>query len=427
MSEHSMTRRDALKTGAGAAVLGVVAPAGLTGSETSACATSAGTVPGAFGAGGVAAQSPGVYEVLGLEPLINAAGTITNWGGSLMPPEVKAAWNDAANHFVDLRALQDRVGERIAERLGVEAALVTSGAAGAIMLGTAAAVTYKDHDLIRELPLPPDRGLEVIRQATHVDCYDNQVKASGVRLVDVETREDLERAINDRTVMMLSYNFLEEEGKIPREEWVEVARSHGVPTLIDAAADTPPRERLWEYVNMGYDMVIFSGGKAMRGPQDTGLLLGRRDLIETAKLNTAPRCWNIGRGMKVCKEDMVAMWATVERFMSLDMEAEDREWRRRIAVIADALRDIETCTFETVMPRIANEVPHLLIRWDEERLGVTPAQMKTALAEGDPSIVTARIHGTGEGGFVISVFMLAPGEEEIVAARLHEILEEASA
>ena len=133
------------------------------------------------------------------------------------------------------------------------------------MLGTAAAVTYKDQDLIRQLPLPPERGLEVIRQATHVDCYDNQVKASGVRLVDVETRADLESAINDRTVMMLSYNFLEEEGRIPREEWVEVARSHGIPTLIDAAADTPPRERLWEYVNMGYDMVIFSGGKAMRG------------------------------------------------------------------------------------------------------------------------------------------------------------------
>ncbi len=157
------------------------------------------------------------------------------------------------------------------------------------------------------------------------------------------------------------------------------------------------------------------------------MLLGRRDLIETAKLNTAPRCWNIGRGMKVSKEDIMAAWATVERFMSLDMAAEDREWRRRIDSIANALRDIPTTTFETVMPRIANEVPHLLIRWDEERLGVTPDQMKTALAEGDPSIVTARIHGTGEGGFVISVFMLKPGEEDVVAARLRQILEGATA
>ncbi len=427
MSRHPMTRRAALKTGAGAAVLGVVAPAGLTGGEGPADVTARLTASSAMGAGGSAAQSPSVYEALGLEPIINAAGTITNWGGSLMPPEVTPAWIEASKHFIDLRTLQDRVGERIAARLGVEAALVTSGAAGGIMLGTAAAVTYKDHDLIRELPLPPERGLEVIRQASHVDCYDNQVKASGVKLVDVETRADLERAINDRTVMMLSYNFLEEEGQISREEWVEVARGRGIPTLIDAAADTPPRERLWEYVNMGYDMVIFSGGKAMRGPQDTGLLLGRRDLIETAKLNTAPRCWNIGRGMKVSKEDMVAMWATVERFMSLDMEAEDREFRRRIAFIADALRDVPTTTFETVMPLIANEVPHLLIRWDEERLGVTPDQMKTALAEGDPSIVTARVHGTGEGGFVISVFMLASGEEEIVANKLRQILEGVSA
>jgi len=403
-----MTRRDALKTGAGTAVLGVVDPIGS-------------------GPIGSAVQAPGVYDVLGIKPVINAAGTITNWGGSLMPPEVTEAWQEASRHFVDLRTLQDHVGERIAERLGVEAALVTSGAAGGIMLGTAAAVTYKDHDLIRQLPLPPNRGLEVIRQASHMDCYDNQVKASGVRLVDVETREELERAINDCTVMMLSYNFLEEEGRIPREEWVEVARAHGIPTLIDAAADTPPRERLWDYVNMGYDMVIFSGGKAMRGPQDAGLLLGRRDLIETAKLNTSPRCWNIGRGMKVSKEDMVAMWATVERFMSLDMAAEEREWRRRIDSIADALRHIPSTTFETVMPLIANEVPHLLIRWDEERLGVTPDEMKAALAEGDPSIVTARIHGTGEGGFVISVFMLEPGEEVIVANRLRQILERVSA
>ena len=427
MSQHPMTRRAALKTGAGAAVLGVVAPDALSGGgDPGTVATGA---PGLAAPGGIgtAIQSPGVYEVLGIKPIINAAGTITNWGGSLMPPEVTAAWHEASRHFVDLRTLQDRVGERIAERLGVEAALVTSGAAGGIMLGTAAAVTYKDHDLIRQLPLPPDRGLEVIRQASHVDCYDNQVKASGVRLVDVETREELEQAINDRTVMMLSYNFLEEEGRIPREEWVEVARSHGIPTLIDAAADTPPRGRLWEYVNMGYDMVIFSGGKAMRGPQDTGLLLGRRDLIETAKLNTSPRCWNIGRGMKVSKEDMVAMWATVERFMNLDMAAEDREWRRRIDSIADALRHIPTTTFETVMPLIANEVPHLLIRWDEERLGVTPDQMKAALAEGAPPIMTARIHGTGEGGFVISVFMLEPGEEEVVANRLRQILEGVSA
>ena len=412
MTRHGITRRSALKTGAGAAVVGMMAPAELAGSQPSPAG---------------AAQAPSVYEALGIEPVINAAGTITNWGGSLMPPEVTAAWHEASQHFIDLRTLQDRVGERIAERLGVEAALVTSGAAGAIMIGTAAAVTYKDHDLIRQLPLPPEMGLEVIRQTAHQDCYDNQVKASGLTLVDVETREDLERAINERTVMMLAYNFLEHEGTIPREVWIEVARSHGIPTLLDAAADTPPRERLWEYVHMGYDMVVFSGGKGIRGPQDTGLLVGRRDLIETAKLNTAPRCWNIGRGMKVSKEDMVAMWAAVERFMSLDMEAEDRELRRRIAVIAEALGDVPTLEAETIVPPIANEVPHLLLRWDEGRVGITSAQMRSELAAGNPSIVTARVHGTGEEGFLISVFMLAAREEEIVAARVHGIFEEASA
>ncbi len=415
-----MTRRDALRTGANAAVVGMVAPAELAGSEGEASAV----LRAAQGAriAAAAAQSPTVYEALGVKPIINAAGTITNWGGSLMPPEVTAAWHEASRHFIDLRELQDRVGERIAERLGVEAALVTSGAAGAIMIGTAAAVTYRDHDLIPQLPLPPEMGLEVIRQTAHQDCYDNQVQASGVKLVDVETREDLEQAIHERTVMMLAYNFLEQEGKIPREEWIEVARRHDVPTLLDAAADTPPRERLWEYVHMGYDLVVFSGGKGIRGPQDTGLLLGRRDLIETAKLNTAPRCWNIGRGMKVSKEDMVAMWAAVERYLSLDMEAENRELKQRIAVIVDALDGIPTLAAETIVPPIANEVPHLLLRWAEERVGVTPEEVRTALAEGDPAIVTSRVHGTGEEGFLISVFMLEPGEETLVGARLREVL-----
>ncbi len=420
MTPKNITRRKVLKTGAGAAVVGMVAPTDLTGSDAGSDAVdpthrrTQGTTS--------RAQEPTLYEALGVKPIINAAGTITNWGGSLMPPEVTAAWQEASRHFIDLRELQDRVGEKIAERLGVEAALVTSGAAGAIMVGTAAAVTFRDHDLIPRLPLPPEMGLEVIRQTAHQDCYDNQVTASGVKLVDVETRGDLERAINERTVMMLAYNFLERESKISREDWIEAARRHNIPTLLDAAADTPPRERLWEYVHMGYDLVVFSGGKGIRGPQDTGLLLGRRDLIETAKLNTAPRCSNIGRGMKVSKEDMVAMWAAVERYLSLDMQAEDRELRRRVAVIADALDGIPTLETTTIVPPIANEVPHLLLQWDDERVGITPEGVKTALAEGDPAIVTSRAHGTGEEGFLISVFMLEPGEEAVVGARVREIL-----
>lgn len=409
MGDNKMNRRTLLATGTGGALGGMLAPAALTFAEEGAEAV------------------PNVYELLGIKPLINAAGTLTALGGSLMPPEVVAAWNAAAKHFVPLSTLQDRVGERIATLLGVESALVTTGAAGAMLVGTAAAVTWRDQSLIGQLPLATALGVEVIRQKAHRECYDHQVTACGVRLVDVETLEELDRAVNPRTAMMLAYNVREESGRIGHREWVAAARSHRIPTLLDAAADTPPRERLWEYNKLGFDLVAFSGGKALRGPQNAGLLLGRKDLIEVAKLNTSPHCGTIGRGLKVSKEDMVAMWAAVERFMKLDLAAEDREWKRRVEVIAAAVSRLPTLRAETIIPPIANHVPHLLLHWDEARVKITPEQVKAKLADGNPPIATDRVHGTGTTGFLLSVFMLQPGEEQIVADRVREVLEQALA
>ncbi len=402
MSENQMNRRTLLAAGTSGAIGGILAsgPQPASGAETDV----------------------NVYVQLGVRPIINAAGTITTLGGSLMPPEVIAAWNAAARQFVPLTELQDKVGERIAKLLSVEAALVTTGAAGAMLVGTAAALTYKDRSLISQLPLPESRGMEVIRQKAHRDCYDQQVTACGVKLVDVETLGDLERAVSPRTAMMLAYNFQEPHGQIRHAEWIAAAKKHGIPTLLDAAADTPPRERLWQYNQMGYDLVAFSGGKALRGPQDAGLLLGRKDLIEAARLNMSPRC-TLGRGLKVSKEDMVAMWAAVERFMRLDMAAEEREWNRRIEAIVAAIKDVPTLRTETIVPAIENHVPHLLVHWDEEKLGLTPKQMQARLAAGDPPIATARVHGTGETGFLLSVFMLQPGEEQIVGQRVRAVLQ----
>ncbi len=410
--ETDMTRRTILRVGAGGAI------GGLLGAGPLPADAAAGEQP--------AGAKQNVYEVLGVKRIINAAGTITALGGSLMPPEVVAAWTEASRHFVDLIELQDRVGERIAKLLGVEAALVTTGAAGGILVGTAAALTHRDRSLVARLPLPPEMGLEVIRQKSHRDCYDHQITACGVRLVDVETRDELERAIGPRTAMMMAYNYLEPQGKISRAEWIETARRHKVLTLLDAAADTPPLDALWKYNKLGYDLVVFSGGKGLRGPQNAGLLLGRKDLIEAAKLNTAPRCGNIGRGLKVSKEDMVAMWAAVERYVHLDHAAQLREWERRIGVIEEVLRDIPSVKTNRIVPPIANHVPHLLILWDERRLGITPAEMKKRLAEGDPPIATARVHGTGEEGFLISVFTLQEGEDRVVGERLRGILRQAA-
>ena len=404
--DSSVTRRVVLKTGAASAVGGSLATQGWAGAD---------------------AARPSVYEALGLKPIVNAAGTITTLGGSVMPQEVVDAWADAARTFVDLVALQDRVGERIAALLGVEAALVTTGAAGALMLGTAAAVTRGDPDRTRRLPDTTGMKNEAIVQRAHSECYNHQITNCGVKLIEVDTRDELDRAINDRTALMLFYNLHDAAGKIRRAEWVDVARQRGIPTLIDAAADVPPLDALWKYNKMGFDMVAFSGGKALRGPNDVGLLLGRKDLIEAAKRNTSPRCNTIGRMMKVSKEDMVAMWAAIDRYVHTDHDAERREWERRIGVIEKALEGIPTIRTQHITPSIANHVPHVLIHWDEDRVRIARDQVKKTLADGDPPIATARIHHTGTAGFLISVFMLRPGEDRIVASRLRDILQQASA
>src|SRR5262249_33660108 len=281
-------------------------------------------------------------EALGVRHVVNAGGTFTILGGSIMPPEVTAAWVEASKHFVNLIELHDRVGERIAKLVGVEAALVTTGAAGALLLGTAAAVTRGDADRIKRLPDTKGMKNEVLIQKAHHSCYDNQLLDVGVKLIDVETAADFRDKVGDNTALAFFMNYADADGKIGREEWVKLARRHKVPTLLDAAADVPPVERLSEYNKMGFDLVAFSGGKALRGPNDTGLLLGKKDLIEAGKKNANPHCGTIGRMMKVGKEDMIAALAAVERYLRIDPGAEWREWERRIRVIEKSPGDIST-------------------------------------------------------------------------------------
>jgi D-glucosaminate-6-phosphate ammonia-lyase len=402
---RKVTRRRALQAGAG-----LVASAALT------PATSFAVEP----------TVKSIYDSLGVKPVINATGTVTVLGGSVMPPEVVAAWVEASKHFVDLIDLQNRVGERVAKLLDVEAATVTTGAAGALLLGTAAAVTRGDRKLIARLPDTTGMRNEVILQKSHHSCYDNQLTDVGVKLIDVTTAADVEKAVSERTAMMFFMNIAVDSGKINREQWVELARKHKVPTLIDAAADVPPVERIAEYAKLGFDLIAVSGGKAIRGPNDTGLLLGRKDLIEAAKLNANPHCGTIGRMMKVGKEDMAALLAAVERFVRLDPVAEKKEFERRIAVIEAAVKAVPTVECERITPEVANHVPHLQVAWDEKKVKVTPAQVTRQLAEGSPSIRIGRVSGTGEKGILISVLTLQADEEQTVAARLAEILNKAA-
>ena len=359
------------------------------------------------------------FRELGVRPFINAAGTYTAMTASLMPPEVMGAINYASKHYVMLDELHDKVGERIATLLHCEAAMVTSGAASALTLGTAAVLTGTDRQKIVELPNLASMKSEVIVQKSHRFGYEHAVRNCGVRLVDVETREELERTINGQTAMMLFYNNNNMEGRIRDEEFAQLGRKHGIPTLNDAAADVPPTENLWKYTKMGFDLVAFSGGKGLRGPQSAGLLIGRKDLIAAARLNAPPNGNTIGRGLKVNKEEMVGMLAALELYLATDHVAERREFEARAEVIRSGVATVPGIKAEIFVPDVANHVPHVRISWDAAAKGIAPTDAVNGLRAGEPSIGT-RSEGDA---LVIGVWMMRPGEEKIVARRLREVLE----
>ena len=359
------------------------------------------------------------FRELGVRPFINAAGTYTAMTASLMPPEVMAAVNYASKHYVMLDELHDKVGERIATLLHCDAAMVTSGAASALTLGTAAVLTGTDRQKIVDLPDLSKMKSEVIVQKSHRFGYEHAVRNCGVRLVEVETREDLERAVNKQTAMMLFYNNNNPEGRIRDEEFVQLGKRHGIPTLNDAAADVPPVENLWKYTKMGFDLVAFSGGKGLRGPQSAGLLLGRKDLIAAARLNAPPNGNTIGRGLKVNKEEMLGILAALERYLANDHVAERREFDARAEAIRGAVAMLPGVKAEIFVPEVANHVPHVKISWDAAAKGLTAADAVNALRAGEPSIGT-RSEGDA---LVIGVWMMQPGEDKIVARRLRQVLD----
>lgn len=367
-----------------------------------------------------AATARDYFKELGVRPFINAAGTYTAMTASLMPPEVMTAINYASRHFVMLDELHDRIGERIATLTRNEAAMVTSGAASALTLGTAAILTGLDAARIVALPdLATVASLksEVIIQKAHRFGYDHAVRNCGVRLVEVESVADLERAINDKTAMMLFYNNNNREGQIQDEAFVQLGKKHNVPTLNDAAADVPPVDNLWKYTAMGFDLVAISGGKGLRGPQSAGLLLGRKDLIAAARLNAPPNGNTIGRGMKVNKEELLGMLAAVELYVAKDHAAERREFDRRAETIRSSAASVSGVTAEVFVPEVANHVPHVRVRWEASR-GLKAADVVKAMRDGDPSIGTRAENES----LVIGVWMMQPGEDAIVARRLKQVL-----
>jgi L-seryl-tRNA(Ser) seleniumtransferase len=367
----------------------------------------------------VQAPSRDVYKELGIRPLINAAGTYTYLSASLMPAPVREAIESASRHYVNLNELQAAVGKRIAALLGCEAALVTAGAASALTMGTAACVAGKDPEKIKRLPDTAGMKNEVIIPKEHRNGYDHAVRNVGVRLVEVETAADVDRVAGERTAMMLYFNVHGPAGKIRVDEFVALAKKHGVPSLIDAAADIPPVENYSRFLKMGYDLAVFSGGKVLRGPQCSGLLLGRQDLVAAAAANNNPQTDAIGRTNKVGKEEIVGLWAALEHFLRQDPAALWKEWERRCAAIAGAAEKAPGVKTETFVPVINNAVPHLKVTWDARALGVTPAEAAKRLRDGEPRI---ELRALLPEGLEIGVWMLEPGEAEIVGRRLGEVL-----
>ena len=359
-----------------------------------------------------------ILKELGIRTFVNAAGTYTAMTASLMHDEVLETIKQGAKQFAMLDEVQDKVGEKIAELCHAEAATVTAGCWSALVLGTAGVLTGMDMKKVAQLPDVTGMKSEVIVQKGHNIGYVHALTNTGAIIVEIETAQELEKAINEKTAMMWFLNSYAPMGKIQHEEWVAIAKKHKIPTMIDMAADVPPVSNLWKYNELGFDLVCVSGGKAMRGPQSAGLLMGKKELIAAARLSAPPRGGNIGRGMKVNKEEVLGMYVALEKYINQDHDAEWKMWESKIDTIAKSVNSIEGVKIEISVPPIANHTPLLFISWDESKVKTSNKDLMLKLRNGSPSI-EVMANGTGIN---ITVFMLQEGEEKIVAKRIREEL-----
>ncbi len=371
----------------------------------------------------------GIYEELGVRRLINANATLTRLGGSLLAPGVADAMAEAGRSFVELDELQAAVGREIARLTRNEACYVSSGAAAGLTLATAAAIAGTDPALRGRLPFTEGMKNEVIVHGFTRVGYDFAVRMAGVRLVEIgESRAahghtdpaELEAALTDRTAAMFYFpRGIEERGEIPLESAVALCRPRGIPVIVDAAAQIPPRSNLWSFTERGADAVIFSGGKGLRGPQSTGLILGRRDFVSACAYQGAPSPF-IGRGMKVGKEELCGILAAVRWCLEQDEEAESAFYEGVVQLVLDAFREHPGVTARRIWPSEAGQpLARAELELDEARLGRTRDQIIRALREGTPSVDLA---GGPGATLVVNPQTLTADEPAVVVRRLREVL-----
>ena len=387
-------------------------------------------------AGGAAAQStsralaigPKIYESIGVTPLINCRGTLTAIGGSLELEAVRQAKEAAAGHFVPLDELFDAIGARLAALTGAEFGTVTSGCAAAMSHATAACVAGANPDLHVRIPnLAGFAKDEVIIPKRSRNVYDAAIRAVGVRIVEIDTAEELRAAIGPKTAMIYVFaGERQDRGPLPFETLTAIAKEHKVPVLVDAAAEifTIPNVHLQK----GATLVAYSGGKCIRGPQCAGVLLGRKDLVQAAWIHGAPH-HGYGRAMKVGKEEAIGMLAAIETWVKRDHDAEWKTWMGWMNHIAARVQTVEGVTAAVREPRgLSNRTPGLTIRWNVDQLNLTGAELTEILYTTEPRVALAgggggpRGNGNGETGISLAAYMMAPGEDKVVADRLVALL-----
>ena len=376
-----------------------------------------------------AGKGRNLVKELGIRTFINAAGTYTTMSASLMHEEVMDAIDQSAKEFCMLNEVQDKVGEKIAQMVHAEAAMVTAGAFSALTLGMAGILTGTDGEKIKRLPHRlQEAGMksEVLLQKGHFDGYEQALHNTGVTIIPVETAEDVARAVNEKTASMHFLNCNALEGKIMHDEWLALAKKYNLPATIDIAADVPPVSNLWKYNDMGFSFVALSGGKAIRGPQSAGVLMGKKEIIAGARLNDSPNGVTIGRGMKVNKEEMLGMYAALDKYINEDHDKEWKMWEDNIGYINDAVKKVKGVTTEITVPPIANHTPKLTITWDKSIVHLDQKQLGEKLRNGDPSIEVIS-WGDPDNNISLTVFMLKKGEHKVVAKRIQQELLQASA
>ena len=367
----------------------------------------------------------GIYDSLGVRPVINANATLTLLGGSLMPAEVLQAMSDAAGCFVSLPELQRQVGARIAELTRNEAAYVSCGAAAGLSLATAACVTGTDAALVTRFPHLDGVPNQVIVHHTQRNGYDYAVRQTGVEMVEIGSAQgtspaDLATAITDRTAAVFWFHgALTTPGDLPLPKVIEIAHAHNVPVVVDVAAQLPPASNLWHFTQLGAALAVFSGGKDLRGPQSSGLILGRKDLIEACRIHGSPN-HAFGRPMKVGKEEMVGLLAAVERYVNLDHDARAQYCEATVASWCAALNELDGVTAVRSFPNeAAQPLPRCLVTLASAAVGIERDVVVSALLDGEPA-VSVGTHD--DAGIFLNAMTLEPGEEATVLERLLAVL-----